>query len=56
MYLVNFVANEPVYGSIEMNLESADTKEEATEMAEKEVRRIYPTHEDVVITELKDLA
>lgn len=56
MFLIDFVATEPVYGSIEMDLDGVDTKEEATEYAEKEVRRSYPTYENIVITEVKEIA
>lgn len=55
MYSIDFVATEPVYGTIEMDLDGVDTKEEATELAEKEVRQSYPTYENIVITEVKDL-
>ena len=55
MYSIEFVALEPVYGEIELDLEGVDTKEEATELAEKEVYRLYPTYERVAITEVKDL-
>lgn len=56
MYLIEFVASEPVFGEIEMDLDGVDTKEEAKELAEKEVRRSYPTYENIVITEVKEIA
>lgn len=55
MYQIDFVATEPVYGTIELDLDGVDTKEEAKELAEKEVRRSYPTYESIVITEVKEI-
>lgn len=56
MYQIDFVALEPVYGSIELDLDGVDTKEEATELAEKEVYRLYPLYERVTVTEVKEIA
>lgn len=56
MYSIEFVASEPVYGNIELDLEGIDTKEEARELAEKEVRRSYPTYENIVITQVSEIS
>lgn len=56
MYLIEFVANEAVSGDIELDLDGVDTKDEAKELAEKEIRRSFPTYEDIEITLIKEIA
>lgn len=55
MYLVEYTAAEPFIGEITLDLDRADTKEEATALAVKAIEQAFPDYEYVKVIGIREI-